>query len=206
MSKRKFKEGMIFKVTANGSEKNNLIKIVGFDECNRRVRYKTIIDQAGYGKSFSTFRIGSIFEMSLEPVEGNETIVVYRKDREVIALDKRTDKKAVAKCNPSDEFDFETGAKLAFERLFPKEGTPYNGKICITEVTEGIHLGMGEPAFKVGNIIEIADGKFDLFGDKFPMNYKLECVEDIKEYLEHIPGKHDCHFSNDVYKFVEVVD
>lgn len=28
---------------------------------------------------------------------------------------------AVAKCCPSDEFDFETGAKLAFERLFSKE-------------------------------------------------------------------------------------
>lgn len=47
----------------------------------------------------------------------NETIVIYRKDNEVIALDKSTGKKAVAKCSPADEFDFMTGAKLAFERL-----------------------------------------------------------------------------------------
>lgn len=47
----------------------------------------------------------------------NNTIVIYQKGDEVIALDKRTGKKAVAKCNPRDTFDFDTGAKLAFERL-----------------------------------------------------------------------------------------
>ena len=47
----------------------------------------------------------------------NEQIVIYRKDNEVIALDKTTGKKGVAKCSPEDEFDFNTGAKLAFERL-----------------------------------------------------------------------------------------
>lgn len=48
---------------------------------------------------------------------GNETIVIYRKDDEVIALDKRTGKKAIAKCSPEDTFDFNVGAKLSFERL-----------------------------------------------------------------------------------------
>lgn len=51
----------------------------------------------------------------LEPV--NETIVIYRKDNEVIALDKATGDKAIARCNPADEYDFRIGAKLAFERL-----------------------------------------------------------------------------------------
>nr|DAK81821.1 MAG TPA: hypothetical protein [Bacteriophage sp.] len=48
---------------------------------------------------------------------GNETIVIYRKDNEVISLDKRAGKKAIAKCSPEDTFDFNIGAKLAFERL-----------------------------------------------------------------------------------------
>lgn len=58
-------------------------------------------------------------EGMLELVEKkpNECIVIYRKDSDVIALDKRTGKKAVAKCSPDDEFDFNIGAKLAFERL-----------------------------------------------------------------------------------------
>lgn len=51
----------------------------------------------------------------LEPV--NETIVIYSKEREVIALDKATEDKAIARCNPADEYDFRIGAKLAFERL-----------------------------------------------------------------------------------------
>lgn len=54
-------------------------------------------------------------ETDLEPV--NETIVIYRKDREVIAVDKVTGDKAIAKCSPEDTFDFNVGAKLAFERL-----------------------------------------------------------------------------------------
>ena len=51
----------------------------------------------------------------------NEKIVIYRKDNEVIALDKTTGKKGVAKCSPEDNFDFMVGAKLAFDRLSFKE-------------------------------------------------------------------------------------
>ena len=54
-------------------------------------------------------------EDDLEPV--NETIVIYRKDREVIAVDKVTGDKAIAKCSHEDTFDFNVGAKLAFDRL-----------------------------------------------------------------------------------------
>lgn len=47
-----------------------------------------------------------------------ETIVIYRKDdKTVVAVDKSAGKEAVAKCNPEDEFDFNVGAKIAFERL-----------------------------------------------------------------------------------------
>lgn len=54
-------------------------------------------------------------EDDLEPV--NETIVIYSKEREVIAVDKVTGDKAIARCSPADEYDFHVGAKLAFERL-----------------------------------------------------------------------------------------
>ena len=46
-----------------------------------------------------------------------DSIIIYRDGRKVIAEDKNTGKKGVAKCNPSDEFNFYTGAKLALERL-----------------------------------------------------------------------------------------
>lgn len=47
----------------------------------------------------------------------DETIVIYSDGNKVTALDKSTGKKAFARCNPADEFDFHTGAKLAFSRL-----------------------------------------------------------------------------------------
>lgn len=59
-------------------------------------------------------------ERGLELVEP-ETIVIYRKDNKVIALDKSTGKTATARCNPADTFDFMTGAKLAFDRLTGEE-------------------------------------------------------------------------------------
>lgn len=53
-----------------------------------------------------------------------ETIVIYRNDKKVVALDKTTGKKAEAKCNPADEFDFRVGAKLAFNRLMGEDVKP----------------------------------------------------------------------------------
>lgn len=55
----------------------------------------------------------------------NPCIVVWRKDREVIALDKVTGKRGIAKCNPSDKFDFYTGAKLAIDRMMAPEEKEY---------------------------------------------------------------------------------
>ena len=49
--------------------------------------------------------------------KSRKPIVIYNRGKEVIAVDKKTGKKAVARCCPEDTFDFKTGAKIAFERL-----------------------------------------------------------------------------------------
>lgn len=77
----------------------------------------------------------------------NETIVIYRNDNKVIALDKSTGEKAEANCNPADEFDFRTGAKLAFNRLMGEDVKPDNG---VREVKRKA---------KVGEYIKIVDAK-----------------------------------------------
>ena len=78
--------------------------------------------------------------------KGNpETIVIYRKDNKVVALDKSTGKKAEAKCNPVDEFDFHVGAKLAFNRLMGEDVKSDNG---VREVKRKA---------KVGEYIKIVD-------------------------------------------------
>ncbi len=69
-------------------------------------------DNCGAGWNFSTDMLESI---------KNECIVIYRKGQEVIALNKATGEKAVAKCCPEDTFDFKIGSKLAFERLMEEK-------------------------------------------------------------------------------------
>lgn len=56
-----------------------------------------------------------------------EIISIYRKGNKVIALNKITREKGVAKCSPEDEFDFDIGAELAFNRLMDKTTTLKEG-------------------------------------------------------------------------------
>lgn len=89
----------------------------------------------------------------------NETIVLYRKDNRVIALDKSTGERAEAICSPADTFNFRTGAKLAFQRLMGEpeevpvpmsEPVKYNGRVIFTK---------GDDTFRTGRIYEVKDGK-----------------------------------------------
>lgn len=100
----------------------------------------------------------------------NETIVIYRKDNKVIALDKSTGEKAEANCNPDDEFDFRTGAKLAFNRLMGEDVKLDNG---VREVKRKA---------KVGEYVKVVNEKsvFNTYknGEIFKVTYvtKSGCI------------------------------
>ena len=138
MVKRKFKVGERYKskmLFDNGA-------VIEITEINGDfVSYKDVVRETTGRK---VFEIGSIFSDNLEKVE-SETIVIYRNDNKVIALDKTTGKKAEAKCNPVDEFDFRTGAKLAFSRLM---GEDVKTDVGVREVKRKA---------KVGEYIKIVD-------------------------------------------------
>lgn len=81
-----------------------------------------------------------------------EEIIIYRDGNNIIALDKATKCKGIARYNPVDDFNFDTGAKLAFERLQDIKGKRevYNGKVvCIK----------GCCGFETGRIYNVVDGK-----------------------------------------------
>lgn len=86
--------------------------------------------------------------IELEPK--NEKIIIYREGNKVIALDEANNKKAVARCNPEDKFDFKIGARLAFERLFEK--LKYNARIVCVSTPYNF--------FTVGKIYTVTDGLF----------------------------------------------
>lgn len=140
MEKRKFKVGERYKsrmILDNAA----LIEITEIN--GDFVSYKDVERETSGRKMFE---IGSIFSDNLEKV-GSETIVIYRNDNKVVALDKSTGEKAEAKCNPADEFDFRTGAKLAFNRLMGEDVKPDNG---VREVKRKA---------KVGEYIKIVDAQ-----------------------------------------------
>nr|DAI74383.1 MAG TPA: hypothetical protein [Caudoviricetes sp.] len=123
-----------------------------------------------------------------------ETIVIYRKDNKVVALDKTTGKKAEAKCNPSDEFDFHVGAKLAFSRLMGDDVKTDIGvrevkrKAKIGEYVKVVNAKPAIPSYKNGDIFKVtyvtasgcicknSDGDTGLWHEEYVVleNYKPE--------------------------------
>ena len=163
MRKRKFKVGERYtsKLFVDKGAVIEITKISG-----DVVSYKDI---AGRTYSVKNFEIGSLFSDMLKKV-GSETIVIYRNDNKVIALDKSTGEKAEAKCNPADEFDFRTGAKLAFNRLMGEDVKLDNG---VREVKRKA---------KVGEYVKVVNEKsvFNTYknGEIFKVTYvtKSGCI------------------------------
>lgn len=149
----KFKVGERYKVTGYIREKGNIIEIVKIVEC--RIHYKTI---EGVNNGSNVFEIGSLFARCLKPVKSKKDkyIVIYRKDNTMVAIDKVTGEKAVAKCSPDDTFDYKVGAKLAFKRLMgEEEETGGNFKVlCV----EDVRYGCCTIVFKTGKVYEYVNG------------------------------------------------
>lgn len=126
-----------------------------------------------------------------------ETIVIYRNDNKVVALDKTTGEKAEAKCNPADEFDFRTGAKLAFNRLMGEDAKPDDGEVKRkAKIGEYVKVVNAKPAitsYKNGDIFKVtyvttsgcicknSDGDTGLWHEEYVVleNYKPEKKDEI---------------------------
>lgn len=156
MRKRKFKVGERYtsKLFVDKDAVIEITKISG-----GTVFYKDVV---GESIGLKHFQIGSIFSVALEKVD--TTIVIYRNDNKVVALDKSIGEKAEANCNPADEFDFCTGAKLAFNRLMGEDAKPDNG---VREVKRKA---------KVGEYIKVVYAMPCLIPYKNGDIFKVNCV------------------------------
>lgn len=132
-----------------------------------------------------------------------ETIVIYRNDNKVVALDKTTGEKAEAKCNPADEFDFRTGAKLAFNRLMGEDVKTDIGvrevkrKAKIGEYVKVVNAKPAIPSYKNGDIFKVtyvtasgcicknSDGDTGLWHEEYVVleNYKPEKETEKKDEI-----------------------
>ena len=106
-------------------------------------------EQAGYGWYW--------YENSIEGLACENKIVITTDGTETLARlydGNKVIKTATAKCSPDDKFDFETGATIAFDRLFDKhekeEPKYFNGKaVCVH----------GRLGFTAGKIYEFVNGQ-----------------------------------------------
>lgn len=138
-------------------------------------------------------------ERSLELAEP-ETIVIYRKDQKVIALDKSTGKKAIARCNPADKFDFMTGAKLAFDRLTSADKRFNVGDIVRGKAGSGCRYGITNENMTKGKVVDVSmdgeyidiqiiDNKYSEYnGEEFPTleSKYFELVEETKPQVKEV--------------------
>lgn len=136
----KFEVGKMYRVGGDCEETGNVIQITEKRLFHKRKRfyYKTIVGENVEGSEF--FDAGSFFADNLTLFSVEEKIVILRNGTIITAthyIDGEKCGTGVAKCSPEDEFDFETGARLAFERLFesPKHAFDWNkfksGKIAV---------------------------------------------------------------------------
>jgi hypothetical protein len=140
------------------------------------------------------FAYDSPFAESLVPYKKLHKILITTDGKTTTARlleGKKTIKSAKAKCSPDDEFDFKTGAKIAFQRLMGEpvvEDKPepklYNGKVvCIH--SEGSW-------FTVGKIYTINNGELH---DETVVNHLN--IESIKDLNDRFDGK---------VKFIPIVE
>lgn len=188
-----YKVGQKYKVGGTFLEAGNIIEIVKVEKTMNKckVRYKTIKGKMPKGMG-DIFVVGSGFDKELKRLQ-NECIVIYCNGTDTVALDKTTGEKAVARLHPDDEYDFYTGAKLAFERLTggadqkeqPKQ--LYNGKVVCVDNKKN------ENVYTVGKIYQFKDGNFlDDNGRLMPDNDTIHTFRDWQEWTGS--------------KFIEVVE
>ena len=97
-------------------------------------------------------------------------------------------KEAFATCSKEDAFNFETGAKIAFERLTAKPAEP-KPKKELKPLNTKIFVIDGRGEFKSGHIYEIKNGKICCDGWEYPVfGGNLYNMDDVHKYFN---GKDD---------------
>lgn len=113
-------------VEGNKCVLNKVGTIVKTCNCTLGVEFDDNINGHEFGESNDKYKGGHCWwcrESDLVKVVCSDKIVITTDGKTTTAKmydGKEVVKTAIAKCSPEDEFDFETGAKIAFDRLFVK--------------------------------------------------------------------------------------
>lgn len=131
------------------------------------------------GKTYQLSDADAVHFDLVRKSEKEETIVIYSNGQKVIAVDKTTGKKAEAKCNPDDKFDFHVGAKLAFQRLMGDVANEQKkDEICVGDTVKVVNRGRQFPVYETWSGLKgyrqnFVNGSFVNTED----NYKVLVIE-----------------------------
>lgn len=102
-------------------------------------------------------------EREIEGLACNSKIVITTDGTETLARLYEGDKvvkSATAKCSPADEFDFNTGARLAFDRLTGEENTSKKWRVVNRPARKGDYIRIVRKSFgfnRVGDILKVSE-------------------------------------------------
>ena len=103
-------------------------------------------------------------------------------------------KEAFSTCSKEDAFKFETGAKIAFERLTAKPAVKAKPKRELKPLNTKIFVIDGYNDFKSGHIYDIKDGTIiDNDGWKFPFDGIFYNMNDVHKYFN---GENDVKYNS----------
>ena len=124
-------------------------------------------------------------------------IVIFRRGRNVIAKDVATGNEGIAKCSPSDEFNFHTGASIALARLMAKTPDALNHDVKdewikvlgLTPVEKRVYTD-ADRNFKVGDRVVVRNwddmakeyGVYDGSGT-------IKCPNGFTVTMKHLCGR-----------------
>jgi hypothetical protein len=137
-------------------------------------------------------------EEALEFASGNKIVITVNGDKTTATMydGKKVIETAVAKCSQSDEFDFKTGAELAFKRLMGKSKTKFLPHLILGNVLFGV-IGtptnykdvVGRP-LAIGDVVELFDEEGFSYGQYPIVRCFVESLEREKTFVMGIES--DC--------------
>lgn len=198
MANPKFKIGDKVK-THSGRGVANIACVQGMDAyCGETAIISNVIKScAGTRIFYELMGIPYNWHESLLEAVQNENKIVITTDgtmtRAALYDGHKLIKEAFSTCSKEDAFKFETGAKIAFERLTEKPAEP-KPKKALKLLNTKIFVIDGYDDFKSGHIYEIKDGKIiDNEGWRYPFEGSLYNMNDVHKYFN---GESDVKYNS----------
>lgn len=126
-------------------------------------------------------------ESLLEAVKSENKIVITTDGtttRAALYDGRKLIREAKAICSKEDAFKFETGAKIAFERLTAKPAVKAEPKKELKPLNTKIFVLNGDDILKSSHIYEVKDGKIRAFIGSYPTEGLLYNMNDVVNYLK----------------------